>query len=234
MTVTPDTAIVADPTTAAGATTDTAGATQPTATTPAPTDTPAPLFVAQTQAELDAKFGQTRTEGDLRYAKSQGFDTVEAFNAAVATWKTAHAAGQTDAQKATEAQEKLERDNTTLRAAVAKTAMDAEQIRIAAEIGLDPTKIARVEGFRTKNEAEVNSDGTVNGALVQHSMTTFLAQNPEFKAPTVTIGVTGTPADAAKVTSTLDERITAAQTAGKVQEAIDLQMEKMFAPAVIT
>ncbi len=195
------------------------------------TDAAKPLFVAQNQAELDAKFGQTRQEGRESLAKAYGFDTVEAFDTAAKGWKATADAQMTDAQKAEQRTKEVEAERDTLRSAVALSQMKDTATQVAAKIGLDPTKLDRVERYRDKVPAEINPDGTVNAALVENSMTVFLAQNPEFKAAPATVGGDGVPIVAGAETSTVDEQIAAAQTKGDLNTVISLQMRKFFTPA---
>ena len=196
----------------------------------AETQTEAPLFVAKTQEELNQKFGATRDEGRLSVAKKYGFDTVEAFDAAATQWKTAHDASLTDQQRAEQAQRDLQRTNAQLLTQVASQKMADTQKALAERLGIDKTKLDRVERYRDKTEGEIGADGTVNEALVENSMLVFLNQNPEFKAPPVTVGSGGSPAGAAADANSLDARIEAAQNSGKVSEAISLQLQKMFQP----
>lgn len=220
----------ATPDTAAGSTT-TAGQAPGQTQTPAPT-ADKPLFVANSQEELDAKFGATRQEGRLSLAKSYGFDTVEAFDTAAKGWKATADAQLTDAQKAEQRTKEVEQERDTLRQAVALGHMKETAQAVAAKIGLDPAKLDRVEKFRDKVPAEINPDGSVNAALVENSMTVFLTQNPEFKAPAVTIGKDGVPPSAGAETTTLDEQILAAQNKGDTNLLISLQMQKFFTPSV--
>lgn len=241
MTVAAGQEAAADPTTAAGAAVADAGQNPGAAadTTQAGTQQQqqqagaaetTPLFVANSQEELDAKFGQTRQEGSLRVAKQHGFDTVEEFNTAVASWKQAHEAGLTDQQKAEQRQRDLERTNTQLLTQVASQKMAQTQQALADKLGIDKAKLDRVERYREKTEGEIDATGNVNEALVENSMIVFLTQNPEFKAPPVTVGSGGSPAGAAADVTSLDARIEAAQNEGKVQEAISLQLQKLFQP----
>jgi hypothetical protein len=226
-----------DQTTAAGSTTQ-AGQnpghthTQPAADANVSAQTSdKPLFVAQTQNDLDAKFGQTREEGRLSVAKKYGFDSIEAFDTAAAAWKATADSQLTEAQKAEQKTKQVEAERDTLRQTLALSQMKDTAQAVATKIGLDPAKLDRVEQYRDKVPAEINPDGTVNAALVENSMTVFLAKNPEFKAPAVVIGKDGVPPEAGAETTTLDEQINAAQAKGDVNTLISLQMRKFFTPS---
>lgn len=204
------------------------GGTPETATPPAE-----PLFVANTQDDLDKKFGATRTEGKLALAKQYGFDTIEAFNTAAKAWKTTHDSQLSELDLQKQENTTLKTQNTQLTTEIGATKLRDAATTIAAELGIDTAKLDRVMSYRTQTEGEIDQTGQVNTNLLQHSLATFIAANPEFKADPKTVAATGsTPASAAAELSTIDEQITQAQNKGNIQEAINLQLRKMFQPAV--
>lgn len=212
-----------------GQTTDTSGTTEGQA--PPKDEAGKPLFVANTQDDLNAKFGATRAEGRLSIAKSFGFDTVEAFETATTQWKKTHDSQLTDAQKAKQAEDALKAENKTLKRSLAESRLTDEAKRIAGELGIDAAKLPRVMEYRTKSEEEIGADGNVNPALLEHSLATFIGRNPEFKAAPTTVGVTGSnPATGATDKITLDEQIRIAQEKNNFTEVIRLQTMKMFTP----
>ena len=197
---------------------------------PAQDDTPpaGPYKVFETKEDYERQFGPTRTEGRLSLAKKYGFDTIEAFDAAVPSWKQAHDASLSEMEKIQQENQRLANENQTFKASQAAQKL-AETAREAAEkFGIDPAKMDRVLELRQSNPEEITAEGEINTKLLEHSLQTFIDRNPEFKAEPVTVGDTGTnPAGAASGSMTLNEQISKAQSEGRWMDAIRLESQKL-------
>ena len=207
----------------------------------APAET-TPLFVANTQDELNAKFGSVRDEGRLSAAKAAGFDSVEAMNAAMQTYWQYVQTGeiQTTAQPATPATPADPGKPTTPAAEASTSTPPSDEVRNlrldnaaqrqALALGADPTKLDAVLALRAKSPADFDAAGNANPEVVNTSLAAVLEAHPYFKAAPRTIGSGSNPVIAAP--PTIDAQIQEAQSKGDWQKVVILQTQKLTqAPA---
>lgn len=197
-----------------------------------PADKPAePYMVFTTKDEFESRFGPTRQQGRLSLAKEHGYETIEAFNAAMNEYKTYQQSQQTEQERVTNENKTLAQKNKELSERVNSRALKDSMLEMADEVGFNKERLDAINDLRQKAEGEIDADGNVVPELVKHSITQVLQKYPEFAAKTVTIGATGTPAHAAGETSTVDEQIKAAEQKGDMQTVIALQLQKFNTPS---
>lgn len=207
-------------------------------TTEAPAET-TPLFVANTQDELDAKFGSVRAEGRLSAAKAAGFDSVEAMNAAMQNyWQYVQSGEITTATPTTPpadpattetpAQPTPPADATTQTPTtdeVRTLRLDNAAQRQALSLGADPTKLDAVLALRAKSPADFDAAGNANSEVVNASIAAVLEAHPYFKAAPRTIGSGSNPV--VTPPPSIDARIQEAQAKGDWQQVVLLQTQKV-------
>jgi|SRR5215212_559965 len=199
------------------------------APTPETQEEQAPFKVFQTKEEFERQFGPTRLEGKLSLPKKFGFEHVNKFEEAVEQWKAAHENTLTDQQRVEQENERLKQENQAFRMSSAAQQLAQAAKDGAEKFGIDPTKVDRVMALREKNEGEIDEQGNINSVLLEHSLERFITQNPEFKAPPVTVGnTTGVPVSTGGEALTLQEQITTAQKEGRWQDAIRLESQKIL------
>lgn len=199
-----------------------------------PTDPPAsqePFFAAATEDEYKAKIGPDLTQARVGLAKKYGYDTLEAFDAAMKAYKAQEQANMTELERVTK-----ERDTLKTQASQGQERLNAIAVRGELEaqakaLGLNPERLDAIDELRPKNEGEVDAEGNANADLIKTSLESVANRFPEFKAPPTTVGSTATPAAAAAQTTTIDEQIAEAQKKGDFGAMIELQMMKLQAPS---
>lgn len=197
-------------------------------TTASPRETP--LFVANNQEELNAKFGKTRTEGRLSVAKEHGFDSLDAFNAAMKQYKTTQDAQKTDVQRLQEANQALTTTHQSQTAELRAIKLDREAERLALSAGASPDRLEAVLRLRNASDTEIDDTGNVSVPAITASVEAVLTSYPEFKKPAPTVGGGGAPAQAAATASSADEQIAEATKKNDWGAVIALQMHKLNTP----
>lgn len=177
-----------------------------------------PMFIAWDQNDLDGKFGSTRTSTRQSLAKQHGYETFEAFDAQIKTWKTNQA--------------ELEARNTALRERddkIATMTLNHAAERQSRLLGVPEENIDDVLGFVKMPDGALTEAGEVNTEAIKGSVEAFLNSYPAFKQPKTptTVGQASVPASAAKPAVTLDEQIKQAHKEGRLEDAILLETQKL-------
>lgn len=217
--------------------TETPNPAPPEEQTPAPDPTPTPeeqtpFFVATTEDEYKAKIGTEQTQARVGLAKKYGFDTLEAFDSAMKGYKQLADSQKTEAERLQEQNQTLTTQNQQFQERLNSIALQGEISRQIEAVGLNPERLDAINRLRPRNDGEIDAEGNANADLIRASLESVLNDFPEFKkAPTTVASQSGTPAQAAAQTTTIDEQIAEAQKQGDISRVIDLQMMKLQAPS---
>ena len=219
-----------------GQTTDTGQVQEPSGDTtqesqqPAAEEPSGPYKTFDTKEAYERQFGPTRTEGRLSLAKSLGFETIEAFNAAVPQWKQAYESSLTEQQKLEQERDQYKQQVQGYKAQENAQKLVQAAMTTAEALGIDPAKMERVMELRTAADGEISEEGEVNETLLQNSLMVFIERNPEFKKAPASVGdtVSGAPATAATVEVSLQEQINKANKDGDWKTSMQLESRKLF------
>lgn len=204
--------------------------TPPEATTPSEPE--APFRVFKTQAEYEAAFGPTRTEGRKSLAKSLGFDSIEEFQN---KWS-----GLTELEKQQmTATQKLEAERDRYKTESQARFDQVKQVKLGlaldelagpAEANIKPERKDAFLALRDVADGEVDPQtGEVNKELLKHSILTAAQKYPEFVAKPTTVGnTTGVPANVAGAKITTEEQTSKHLSEGNMLDAIGSQLGKLF------
>lgn len=195
-----------------------------------PTAPSEPLFTANSQEELNAKFGSTRHEGRMSIVKDLGFEKIEDLKSAVTNYSQHVESQKTEMQKAEDAKKAAETNAQTYQGELRQMRLEREAEKQAVALGANPERVDALMKLRTPGAGEVDDQGNIAGDVLKASMEQALAAYPEFKKAPAKIGGGSNPASGASET-TLDTQISEAQKKGDFSAVIALQMQKLTTPS---
>ncbi len=173
---------------------------------PTTPETETPFFIAKTQEEFEARFGPEKTSAKKALAKSLGFDSIDALNAAVTDYKTRTEAEKTELQRIQDAHKDATKSNKTLAEENKTLKLERATERQALSLDVDPKKLDTVMTLlKAGGEVQTDGEGNIDQAALKTRLEGILQAHPYFKSTPTTIGAGSNPANAANAPGAVDK-----------------------------